>query len=106
MKYQIPIIARIDAHERNSVRIYNNEQELIQDHPKSNVMRIGPDGKYQRVPISLTENQIRDILNSFSFPFLFNLYYRSFPPQQRNSLYCILVRFYFRHAQCSQFISI
>lgn len=63
MKYKIPIIARIDTHERNSVRIYNNEQELIQDHPKATAMRIGSDGKYQRVPVSLTDDQIRDILN-------------------------------------------
>jgi predicted DNA-binding WGR domain protein len=43
--------------------VYNNEDELIADHPKSEDFRQGPDGKWDYVKVKLTKEQRDEILN-------------------------------------------
>ena len=44
--------------------VYNNNDELIADHPKSKkFMKVGE--KYQDVPVQLTEKEINEILNEY-----------------------------------------
>ncbi len=64
MKFTIPVITRTQDNGDGgyTTYAYNNEDELIADHPKSrDFIRI--DGKYEYVAVELTEQERRDILD-------------------------------------------
>ena len=64
MKYTIPVVTRTQDNGDGgyTTYIYNNEDELIKDHPLSKSYQI-IDGKYKETYAELSQSEIDDILN-------------------------------------------
>ena len=62
--YKINVVTRLQDNGDGGYTLYayNNEDELIADHPSSTDFK-EVDGKYQNVPVELTKEQRDDILN-------------------------------------------
>ena len=63
MKYTIPVITLLqDCGDGGwTMYAYNTQEELIDNHPKSREYK-RVNGKWQDVPVTLTPEQIRDIM--------------------------------------------
>jgi hypothetical protein len=62
--YEIPVVVRTQDNQDGgySIRAYNNEDELIQDHPKCTDYEI-VDGKYKNVFIGCSDELREEILS-------------------------------------------
>src|SRR5688572_25601431 len=65
MKQSIDVVTRLqDGGDGGyTMYAYNNNEELLADHPNARDFRQGPDGKYADFPKELTQKEKDDILN-------------------------------------------